>query len=358
MSAPEESLAPRVLVVGCGGIGGTVAGTLSEAGPSVAREVVGFTTNDAIAKAVQAHGWRMVGGDGARTLPGRCVSSLDANERFDWVILATQPPQVEDAARSAAGWLADGGAMVCLQNGLCEWRVAKIVGDERVLGAVVSWGGAMPEPGVYDRTAAGGFTIGRMDGGDDPRLARLAMLLEPIGPVTVTHNLAGARWSKLAINSAVSTLGTIGGDRLGSLMLHISVRRLALRVMTEVVRVAQAADIKLEKVSGTLDLEWLALTPGEIESVGSPSLVLKHSTLLAVGARYRRMRSSMLSAIERGRPPAVDFLNGEVIERGRALGVDVSVNEAAHDLVHEIAKGTHKPGMSLIYSLATSMGLR
>ena len=30
--------------------------------------------------------------------------------------------------------------MVCLQNGLCELRVAEVVGRERTLGAVVSWG--------------------------------------------------------------------------------------------------------------------------------------------------------------------------------------------------------------------------
>lgn len=350
--------APRVLVVGCGGIGGTVAGTLCEAGTSAAREVVGFTTNADIAATVSREGWRMTGADGNRSVPGRCVTSLDADARFDWVILATQPPQVEEAARGALPYLADGGAMVCLQNGLCEWRVAKIVGASKVLGAVVSWGGAMPEPGVYDRTASGGFTIGAMDGADDPRLGALAMLLEPIGPVAVTKNLAGARWSKLAINCAVSTLGTLGGDRLGALMLHITVRRLALMIMTETVRVAQATKVSLEKVSGTIDLEWLALTPEEVAASGSASLVLKHSTLLAVGARYRRMRSSMLSAIERGRPPAVDFLNGEVVDRGRAAGVATPVNEAARELVHRIARGEEKPGMPLIYALAERMGAR
>jgi len=50
-------------------------------------------------------------------------------------------------------------------------------------------------------------------------------------------------------------------------------------------------------------------------------LVAKHALLMAVGFRYRRMRSSMLGAIERGRVPAVDFLNGEVVERGKKHGI-------------------------------------
>ena len=84
----------------------------------------------------------------------------------------------------------------------------------------------------------------------------------------------------------------------------------------------------------------------------------KHTLLLAVGARYRRMRSSMLSAIERGRPPAVDFLNGEVVERGQALGVPTPVNAASQAMVHTIARRERASGMSSIYTLAESLGLR
>ena len=76
-------------------------------------------------------------------------------------MLATQPPQVEEAARTALPPLADDGAMVVLQNGLCEERIARIAGAERVIGAIVAWGASMLEPGVYDRTSAGGFRVGR-----------------------------------------------------------------------------------------------------------------------------------------------------------------------------------------------------
>ena len=69
-------------------------------------------------------------------------------------------------------------------------------------------------------------------GGGDPagrvrRVADRGVLLEPVGPVDLSDNLAGARWSKLAINSAISTLGTLGRDSLGSLMKYRFVRRLA-----------------------------------------------------------------------------------------------------------------------------------
>ena len=267
------------------------------------------------------------------------------------MFLATQPPQVEEAARSAVGVLAADGAVVCFQNGLCERRVAAIVGARRTVGAIVAWGGSMLAPGVYERTSAGGFVIGRLDGGDHPRLDTLRRMLSAIGPVDITHNLRGARWSKLAINCAISSLGTIGGERLGALLKYRFVRRLALEVMTEAVAVARARGVRLEKVSGTIDLDWVALTESERLLSGSPTLMAKHALLLAVGAKFRRLRSSMLVAIERGREPAVDFLNGEVVWRGRELGMPTPLNARIVDTIRAIARREMQPGVAALRRL-------
>ena len=161
----------------------------------------------------------------------------------------------------------------------------------------------MIEPGVYERTSAGGFSLGVLPGGDASQLEELGRLLEAVGPVTITQNLTGVRWSKLAINCAVSTLArseaTFGRATSSALRA-----RLALEVLTEAVEVARAEGVELEKVAGTVDLAWLALRGSRAERA-SRSLATKHTLLLAVGARYRRMRSSMLGALERGREPAV-----------------------------------------------------
>ncbi|MFO0590822.1 MAG: 2-dehydropantoate 2-reductase [Polyangiaceae bacterium] len=336
----------RILVVGSGGIGGIVAAHLLDQG----HDTTILTTNAAIADAIRARGLRVTGTSDLPEVRGTALRELPAGTPpFDFILLATQPPQVEEAARGALPFLAADGAMVCFQNGLCEERIARIAGPDRVLGAIVAWGASMVEPGVYDRTSAGGFVIGRPDGASDPRLDRLALLLESVGPVTISNNLTGARWSKLAINCAISSLGTVGGDRLGVLLYHRHVRRLALEIMTEVVDVARAAGVRLEKVSGTLDLDWIALTEAErATSTGSTSLVAKHTLLLAVGARYRRLRSSMLAAIERGRPPAIEFLNGEIVSRGRTFGVATPINAAIREQVLHIASKKSEPGKPLL----------
>jgi len=339
---------PRFLVVGCGGIGGLVAAHLFANG----HDVTALTTNAQIADAINAKGLRVVGDEGLGVVRGHAVTELGPETApFDYILLATQPPQVEEAARGVLPFLGETGAMVTFQNGLCEERIAQIAGPERTLGGVVAWGASMVEPGVYERTSPGGFVLGRMDGAADDRLHPLSKALGSIGETVLSDNLAGARWSKLAINCAISSLGALGGDRLGALLRHRFIRRLTLEIMTEVVHVARASGVRLEKVSGTLDLDWIALTDAERMAVGSPGLFAKHTILLAVGARFRKMRSSMLAAIERGRPPAVDFLNGEITSRGQKLGVSTPINAAVQAEVHRVAAGKAKPSLEVCRAL-------
>jgi 2-dehydropantoate 2-reductase len=355
---------PRILIVGCGGIGGIMAATLIHHG----HDVTVLTRNQAIAAAIEEHGLRTCGAGSVGTIAARAATALEPRlAPYDVVLLATQPTEVEEAARQVLPWLADRGVMVCLQNGLCEPRVAAIAGSERVVGAVVAWGASMTEPGLYDRTSAGGFVLGRTHaappfqrsversielGRADQALTRLAQLFELVGPVAVSDNLLGARWSKLAINCVISSLGTVGGDRLGGLLRKRYVRRLGLEIMTEAVAVARAEGVRLEKVSGTLDLDWIALTESEKRAgLGSASLVVKHSLLLAVGARYRRLRSSMLAAIERGRTPAIDFLNGEVVTRGRDHGIATPINAEVVRTVKRIARGEVGPSHDTLRAL-------
>lgn len=322
--------------MGAGGIGGIVASTLMEVGSAV----TAVSTNESIRAAVDKAGFRVVDEGEERTVRGWVSPAPEG--KYDLCILATQPPNVEDAARTALPHLADDAQIVVLQNGLCEDRIAAVVGAERVIGGIVAWGASMPEPGRYERTAAGGFSIGRMSGVLDADVRRVGELLEAIGPVSLTRNLRGARWSKLALNCAVSALGTIAGERLGPVVRQRRYRRLALEIMTEVVLVAKAEGIALEKVAGTLDLEWVALTDTDRAASASMALTAKHALLLAVGLRYRRMRSSMLAAIERGRKPAIDFLNGEVVARGAKHGIATPINARIVETVWGIANGTVK----------------
>jgi 2-dehydropantoate 2-reductase len=342
------SLHQRVAVIGCGGIGGVIAANLARAGVDVT-PVVG---NDEVAASIDKNGLRVIELDGREwsvPAPRPAVRALTDGE-IDLAIVATQNPALEGAISAALPHLSPSATIVTCQNGLPEARALALAG-ESVVGCVVGWGASMVAPGVYKRTSRGSLQLGRASaGGPDP--APVAQLLEAASPTVLVDEFEGVRWSKLAINCVTTTLGATGGVPLGRLLSIRPIRRLALEVFAEVAEVATRAGVKLAPVGGTLDIDKIAITDAERTlSFGSPSLAYKHSILLAVGLKYRRMRSSMLYALERGRPPEIDFLNGEIVRRGAALGVATPVNAALVAQVRAIEKKRAQPSLDALRAL-------
>lgn len=267
---------------------------------------------------------------------------------FDLCIVATKATTLAVAVEAARAHLAGAAPIVCCQNGLPEEIAATIVGRDRVLGCIVVFAATMQEAGRYLVSARGGLNLGRPFA-ESPDLTPW---MEPLGatsPAVQVADFAGARWSKLALNCASSTLGVIGSVRLGELLRRRFVRRLVLEIWTEVAAVAAASGRSMVPIGGTFDIERMALSPDErTRPVGSPTLALKHALLLGIGLKYRSVRSSMLVALERGRSPEIDFLNGEIVRRGARLGIPTPINERLVATVKRIFAGEQRPSMNLL----------
>ena len=349
----------RIAIIGCGGIGGVFAANLLRAGADVTPVVrtpqlaETLTREGLCVRELDGTSWKV------RSPRPALVDLAEADPGFDLAILATQSTALEAALRGALPHLAEDAAIVTCQNGLPEERARAIVaaagGDaHRVVGCVVGFGASMVLPGVYERTSRGGLQLGgdKEAEADGRRLEALAALLHPVAEAQVVPDLAGVRWSKLAINCVTTTLGAIGGLPLGRLLVLRYVRRLALEIFSEVAAVAQASAIQVKPVGGTFELAAVSITPEErARPLGSPSLAYKHSLLLAVGFKYRKLRSSMLYALERGRPLEIEQLNGEIVRRGAALGVPTPVNSALCDAVRALGRGEMRPELAQLRRL-------
>lgn len=345
---------PKVLLVGCGGIGGITAAQLARAGC----DVTVVTGNPEISRAIATHGVRirdLDGKDWSQRLSQTAVKAGDlfSHGRYDVCLVATKLTTLTDVLSEVQPLLSPSAPIVCMQNGLPESHAAKIVGERSVVGCVVGFGATLLEPGFSQRTSSGGFQLGRFLARDrDDELAQVAELLGRGIPTKIVENLQGVRWSKLAINCATSTLGAIGGDTLGHLLSHRFVRRIVLEVWRELCAVAECEGIRLTKVAGTIDIAKLALSDDDKRrSVGSLPLLVKHSILLAIGLKFRRMRSSMAVAIERGRKPEIDWLNGEIVRRGAQHGVPTPLNRELVSLVHDIVAKRAHPGLDTLYGV-------
>lgn len=330
----------RFLLMGCGSVGGVIAGRLIQAG----YDVTIITHNETISQAIDTQGLTLITPDETLVVPATAYTQVTSVEGpFDAVLLAMKATDVEAAARDVTPLLTPDGYVVTLQNGIVEDRVGEILGRDRVIGALVGWGATMREPGVYEMTSRGELTIGELDGTRTGRVRQLKTVLDTAAPTNISTHIYGSLWSKLAINCVVTTLGAVTGQTLGKMLRRRTVRRLALAITSEVVDVAEAYNVEMEPVGGTLDIHRLYVPPEDRFGGFRLSAVPKHAIILAVGIKFRRLRSSMLQSIERGRRPEIDTMNGYVIERGQEVGVDTPVNAALTKMVREIEVGTRVP---------------
>lgn len=338
----------NVGIIGLGAIGGPLAARLLRTrreGETIAL-AAGSERNVA---ALRSSGLRVQQGDEVVTteapagpLLGGSLPALD--QPYDLILLCTRTDAIEAALASAVPLLAPDGALVCVQNGLPEARAAGLAHPDRTLGTVIGWSASSDGPGRYRVTSDGRFTLGSFSDGGAAKIARAHRLLERAGPTRVTDNLAGARWSKLALNCAMSTIGTVAGITLGELAARADARVLAMRVVGEVVEVARAHGVRLERIAG-VDPAWIGEEPrrGLATRAMRP---LRHALLWAACQPHRKQRSGMLARLETGRPAGqIDDLNGAVVAAGRAVAKTAPINERLTALVHAIERGEERIGL-------------
>ena len=354
----------RIGIIGVGAIGGAVAARLLASRPK--GEVIALAAGSArSAEALREHGLS-VSEKGKRVsfppsaIPDVAPALTPRLAPYDLFLLCTRAEATEAALGAALPLLSTQGAVVCLQNGLPEAGVGALAGAERTLGAVIGWSATALEPGRIAITGRGGFLLGAAgpSEGEQPskaarslsvrRLAVASAVLERAFPVRVTANLQGARWSKLALNCAISTLGAVLGLSFGELALRPVARTLALRVIGEVVSVARAAGVRLTRVSG-LHPAWLAARAGP-----DPFLPLRHALFVIASRARPRQRSGMLERLLAGRTSGqIDDLNGAVVRAARPLEVPVPLNEQLVALVHAIERGDEELGAHHLTPLAS-----
>jgi len=322
----------RFLIQGIGGVGGVLAGELLRAGHAP----VLITGNPDIARALNQDGLRVTTPAGSFTARAQAYASpveLPADARFDFSLLVMKAQRVVEGARAALPHLTDDGYVVTCQNGIVEDAVVEAIGAGRVVSGIIGWGATMHAPGVYERTGPGGNHLGELDGQLTQRVRALAQLLQQAGPTEVSTNILGALWSKLAINCTITTPGALTGQTLGALLATAPARRAALRIYSEVIETAEALGVQLEKIAVSPRLLYLARDAGPLTRLG------KDLVVRMVGRKYRRLRSSSLQSLERGRKTEIDFLNGHVVRKAEEAGVAAPANAALVRMIKEIEAG-------------------
>lgn len=315
------------LVLGAGAIGGITAARLKKCGYDV-----GIVCKyEEYANLISREGLKIKGAGGEYTVKVPAYSSISGvKDKKDVILHATKATDMVDAAFEARHILKENGCFVSLQNGICEDKLASVAGEGRVIGCVTGWGATMESQGVLNMTSKGDFILGYPGREPDDFLSAVAEALSSIVPVRTSANIMGHLYSKLIINSCITSLGAICGMYLGKMLARPKVRRIFIEIIREAVSVADAMNLKIEVFGGRLDFEKFVRGDGFISDVR------RHLMIRLVGFKYRKLKSSSLQSLERGKPTEIEYLNGYVVENAAKYGVKVPVNEAVVRIIHEI----------------------
>ena len=332
----------KIAIYGAGAMGTVLGALLTKGGANV--DVI--TRNEAHVCGLKEKGAQIVctADKTEFTIPVNAMLPSEMTEQYDVIFLMTKQRYNAEILEFLLPKLKKDGVVCTTQNGLPEESVLQAVGKERTYGCVASYGANFIGNGKVELTSeigamsvmVGGY---QNDGEKTPLLQEILCLAgKATGNenfVKTTDNLAGARWSKLAINSAFSGLSVITGQTFGEIAKGRKSKKIALGVLRECMDVASALGITLEKMQGN-DMQKL---------LGNRSFFGTRFALFALPfamKRHKKLRSGMLTDVEHGRKCEIDFINGVVCKMGKAVGVETPLCEQIVEMTHGIENGLYE----------------
>jgi 2-dehydropantoate 2-reductase len=297
----------RVLVMGAGGVGGYFGARLAQAGCDVH-----FVARGRHLDALRSRGLRVQSPLGDLTLERVAVSSDPAEfGPADVVLISVKLWDTAEAARLIRSVIGPETAVISFQNGVVKDEILReTVGTEHVVGGVSYIAAAIAEPGVIRHSGTmQKLVFGEYDGRESPRVMRLREACAAARiDVEVSATIGRTIWEKFVFLVGLSGTTSLARAPIGPIRSNERSRTFLHDVMDEVVQVANAEGIGLPADFAQDRLAFTDTVPAT-------------------------MSSSMHGDLERGNRLEVEWLSGDVVRRGRKLGVPTPCNRAIADIL-------------------------
>ena len=239
-------------------------------------------------------------------------------------------------------FLGSDGCIVTMQNGLMEPLVAERAGPERTLGCIASTLSTHlvgPRHIVRARESGGEaydvFRIGELDGRATPRVRQLAEILGVVDSARVSENILGERWTKLIENAMTSALSGITGLDMRTMFDDPALVDFMVRIAAEGLALGEALDYTVTAVRGLEPAIWRAAVAGDAAARAAVDGQFKRERRRIKG----RNLSGIAQDIAKGRTTEIEYMNGYLEEKGRALGIPVEANSKVAELVRRLERG-------------------
>lgn len=322
----------RITIVGAGAIGGTLGAHLARAG----HDMTLVDTAEDHVRAINRQGLLI---DGAETFTVRIPAITPGEMRgpLGMVFLAVKTLHTDAGARQIAPHLAADGAVVSMQNGFNEERIAAVVGRQRTIGAFVNFGGDYQEPGRIMYGGAGAFYIGELDGSPSFRVRELVDVLQSafLRNTQVTSNIWGYLWGKHAY-AAMLKATALTDDTIADCLSSREARPALTNLAAEVLALAEAEGVRPEPFDG-FDPQAFVFPPRRGPGRADASL----EALVAFNSKSKKAKSGVWRDLAvRKRKTEVETVAVELRARAARGGIAIPLVDSVSRMIGEIESGT------------------
>lgn len=321
----------RACIYGAGAMGTVLGAYIARAG----KQIDLITRNRQHVAALNAKGAQVMFAEGGGfTQRVTALLPEQMTGRYDLIFLMTKQRFNSEVVSFLMDYLAEGGAICTTQNGLPEPSVAAVAGEQNTVGCAISWGATFVQPGQVMLTSspdAMTMSIGSPFGKND-KVNLFIPYLECAGRVEALENFLGARWSKLIVNSAFSSLSAVTSLTFGKIASGANSRALAQRLLKEGIDCALASGVTPAKIQGHDPVKWLNYN-------GAFKRVLSFLIIPVAMKKYKNLVSGMYFDLAAGKKCDIDFVSGVVAEHAQRAGMAVPATQAVLTLAEQIERG-------------------
>jgi 2-dehydropantoate 2-reductase len=320
-----------ITVFGAGAIGGITGAALTRAGHDV---LLVDRAAEHVA-AMNAHGLTVERRVGADTVRVRAITPDALASPLELVLLAVKSQDTPEALAVLTPRLAPEGAIVSMQNGLNEELIAAAVGERRTVGCLVNWAADWTAPGRILHGGDGALVLGELDGRPSARVQALAKLLDVVAPTRVSDNILGYTWAKHVYGALLVATAVVDAHVYEVVERSPEVQTMLVDLVTESMRVADAAGIRLEAFDEYDPAAYRAAARGDAAA--------RERAMSVIASHYRAHTKTKTGiwrdlAVRR-RATEVGALLGATIAKARTLGLSMPLTERLIDMIGDLETG-------------------
>ena len=293
---------PKIAIVGVGPVGGILAAHLAVAGHYIVLCDIQKPHLDVIReRGLSITGFLEMVAKCERVAYG--ISELSSFPELNTIIIATKASVLPRLVLEITKIARRGMRFVSCQNGLDnEEYLAETFGQDNVLRIIVNFAGSQMGDGHITMSFFNPPNyIGAVTDKGEPLARQIAEMMSGAGLDTqFTQNIKKYEWEKVLLNAALSAMCALTRKPMKDMMDFEQTELLAEELMREGIEVAEADGVRFDEGFFEHGIQYL-------KKVG-----------------YHR--TSMHQDILRKLPTEIDWLNGRIVERGRALGLKTPYN--------------------------------